>query len=333
MSNRGFFSSLSSNQLYQQSEKEWIVELDFCYKYWYDLAAKPTEMFEGADTKKYITNYLKELKNEVNNSLEKRFVYFICSRERVRFNIYKKPSYNPFTGNKKIHILVGENKYKKSIKCKFIDKETGRHYNPDLILREKYITIKSSDDEALTMSIHDFLEYSKVNLKINSQVEYVGLTKNPDKRPTNGAHTGLNDVLYSVLEGKKDTFVYFNVFKVYSRTDNPIYNMSFMLANAMIDEINVDLEGSILEKCFILYFDSDNQFRNKDKECKELRKNLIKLSEENKINSLSIYYTFPDKNEYGIFASSKVLPSHEHSFIIKNNGDDIEIERDSKIIK
>ncbi|MTC51221.1 hypothetical protein GKR59_16495 [Providencia alcalifaciens] len=327
MSSRGIFSLLSSNQAYQNAEKEWHIELDFYYKYWYDLVARPTDMLEHVDTKRSIVSFLKNLKNEIEEKLEKRFVYFICSRERVRFNIKKKSSYNPFTGNKKIHILIGEKEYKKNIKCKFFDEETKKHYNPEIYLRDKYITIKFLNGNSCTMTIHDFLEATNINLGIDSKVEYVGFTKNPDTRPTNGAHSGLNDVIYNVIDEKKDSFIYFNIFKVYSKADNSTHNLNFVFANSMIDEVNVDMEGSILEKCFILYFNSDNQYRNKNKEYDELRSSLVKLAKENKINSINIHYALSDNNEYEVFSSSKVQPNHEHFFTIKNGIDGLSIEK------
>lgn len=94
---RGIFSYLSSNDMYNSSEKEWIVELDRYHRYWYDLIVNPSEVAEYFDTRQLIVDYLKKIKKEVEAHLEKRFIYFICSRERVRFNINKKPSYNPFT--------------------------------------------------------------------------------------------------------------------------------------------------------------------------------------------------------------------------------------------
>lgn len=72
-------------------------------------------------------------------------------------------------------------------------------------------------------------------------------------------------------------------------------NLTFTIANSMVNEIDVELEGKILEKCFIFYFDSKNQARNKVKEHKELETNLINISNKNKINAIHVNYEFNKK--------------------------------------
>ncbi|MCG7497814.1 hypothetical protein MHO82_13165 [Vibrio sp. Of7-15] len=331
--NRGMYSSFINNEMYRNCEKEWVVELEKYHRYWYDLVVNPDDVAEYFDTRKLVVNHLKRIKKEVEEHLEKRFVYFICSRERVRFNTKKKPSYNPFTKNTKIHLLVGEHGAKRSIKCKFVDVNTQMICNPDLTLTEKYITIKDSTGHLTTYPIHDFLEQTNIPLGIDSRVEYVGYTKNPHTRPTNGSHTGLSDVLYKIAEEKRDSLIYFNVFKVLSHAKNNDKLVNFTIPNSMTNEIDVELEGQILEKCFIFYFDSMNQTRNKENEYSELEKSLVKLSNENKIKSIHISYEFEHPNEYGMFSSSKVTPCISHVFTVCKSGDGVEIKDGSSIFE
>lgn len=328
---RGIFSYLSSNDMYNSSEKEWIVELDRYHRYWYDLIVNPSEVAEYFDTRQLIVDYLKKIKKEVEAHLEKRFIYFICSRERVRFNINKKPSYNPFTKKVKIYILVGEHKKKSSVKCVFVDSHTKRPCMPEIKITDKYITMKDSMGRLETYSVHDFLEGADIRLGLDSRVEYVGCTKNPHTRPTNGSHTGLSDVLHQIAEEKRDSFIYFNIFKVMSYAINTKTNLTFTIANSMVNEIDVELEGKILEKCFIFYFDSKNQARNKVKEHKELETNLINISNKNKINAIHVNYEFSKKNEYAIFSSSRVPADIRHVFTVRNDAGGVTIENGSRL--
>ncbi len=327
------FSSIIDNDVYKESEKEWIVELQRYHKYWYDLVVNPGEVADYFDTRKLIVDYLKEIKRQVEESLEKRFVYFICSRTKVRFNVNKKPSYNPISKRVKIHLLIGKAGKRKTITCQFFDIHIKKFCRPKIDITDKYITLTDSKGNLTTASIHDFLEDAKVSLGITSKVEYVGYTKNPHTRPTNGAHTGLSDVLYKIADENRDSLIYFNVFKVTTRAISSKSMLNFTIANAMTDEINVELEGSLLEKCFIFYFDSENQNRNKDKELLELKKSLRKISIENKINSIHVCYEFEDPNEYGVFSSSKVAPQLGHIFTVKNTEEDVEISRGSEIFE
>ncbi|PZW69867.1 hypothetical protein F471_01197 [Pseudomonas sp. URMO17WK12:I1] len=330
---RGLFSSITDNESYKQSEKEWIVELQRYHKYWYDLVVNPDEVADYFDTRKLIVDYLKGVKKQVEENLEKRFVYFICSRTKVRFNTKKKPSYNPITKSTKIHILTGKEGAKRAIKCKFLDAYQNKLFHPKIDLTEKYITITDFRGNLTTTSIHDFLEDARISLGIDSKVEYVGYTKNPHTRPTNGAHTGLSDVLYKIADENRDSLIYFNLFKVITRTIGGNSMLNFAIANAMTDEIDVELEGKLLEKCFIFYFDSINQSRNKDKELLELKSSLHKISVENKINAIHVCYELEEPNEYGVFSSSRVTPKSGHVFTVRKHEDDVEIVDSSEIFE
>ncbi len=324
--NRGIFSFISSNPLYAAGDKEWIIGLDKCHRYWYDLIVNPGEVADYFDTRELIVDYLTNIKKEVEEHLEKRFIYFICSRERVRFNVDKKPSYNPFTKKMKIHVLIGEQRKKRSFKCTFVDVKSGKIFRPVIKLTEKYITMMDASGVLTTYSVHDFLEYLNIKLGLDSRVEYVGCTKNPHTRPTNGAHTGLSDVQHQIAEEKRDALIYFNVFKVISRTRNTNASVVFNVANAMSNEIPPTLEGHIIEKCFIFYFDSKNQNRNKVKERTELEGNLTKLATRNKIKEIHINYEFDKVNEYSTFSSSNVTANTRHRFTVKKDKHGVSIQ-------
>lgn len=109
--------------------------------------------------------------------------------------------------------------------------------------------------------------------------------------------------------------------------------LNFAIANAMTDEIDVELEGKLLEKCFIFYFDSINQSRNKDKELLELKSSLHKISVENKINAIHVCYELEEPNEYGVFSSSRVTPKSGHVFTVRKHEDDVEIVDSSEIFE
>jgi hypothetical protein len=325
--NRGFFSSISNNEAYADADKKWTVELQRFHKYWYDLVVNPNEVAEYFDTRNLIVDYLKGLKKAVDQSLEKRFVYFICSRTKVRFNTKKKPFFNPLTKKVKIHILVGKKEKKRSIRCKFFDRELGKFTNPKIDLTDKYITITDSNGDLTTASIHDFLDGSNINLGISSNVEYVGYTENPHTRPTNGSHTGLSDTLYKVSNEDCDTLIYFNIFKVITEATSKNSMLNFVIPNSMTDEIGSELEGKVIEKCFIFYFDAINQSRNKKTELSELKNSLVKMAQENKIGSINFYYEFEDVNDYAIFSSSSVKPNYCHRFSVSLESNHVEVKR------
>jgi len=322
---RGFFASIIDNEAYKNSEKNWSIELSNSWMYWYDLLANPNDTGYPFDTKKLIVEYLTNLKKKVEQSLEKRFVYFICSRPKIRFNTKKKPTYNPFTKRYKFHLLVGKKGRKKTARIAFFNIKTEKFEKNKFEITEKYITITDSEGDKTTSSIHDFLSNAEVNFELPTKVEYVGYTKNPDSRPTNGAHSGLSDVLHNVSNEESDILIFFNLFKVSTYASSQNQALNFLISNPMTNEINVDLEGQIIEKSFILYFDSDKQNKNKDNEKNELKNNLLKLSKENKIDSIRVYYEFERPTEYWLLSSSSIAPRADHRFTVKLTDDNLEI--------
>ncbi|MFJ2492395.1 hypothetical protein ACIOV9_12730 [Pseudomonas iridis] len=314
-----------NNEPYKNSEKDWLVELSRSWMYWYDLVINKDDAGELFDTRQLIVDYLRTLKKEVEENLDKRFVYFICSRPKVRFNINKKPSFNYITGKWTFHITIGKKRRKDKFSVAFLNAYTGSKEKPKFQITEKYITIQDESENKATYSIHDFLSNGCVNLGFSSKVEYVGYTKNPDSRPTNGSHSGLSEILYKVPNDDRDILMFFNLFKVTSKATSLDNMFGFMLANAMTDEIGIDAEGLIIEKCFILYFDASNQTNNKENERSELKNNLLKLSEENKINSIQFSYEFGLHTEYWAFSSSTRSAQSRHAFTARLKGGDPEI--------
>ena len=328
---RGMFSSITENEAYRDADKEWFVELQRYHMYWYDLVVNPGEAADYFDTRKIIVDYLKSVKKIVEDNLEKRFIYFICSRTKVRFNTKKKARYNPITKKVKIHLLVGKNENNVSVYCKFFDIPLGRLSNPKIDLTDKYITITDSRGDLTTASVHDFLSGSSINIGISSNVEYVGYTENPHTRPTNGSHTGISDVLYKVSNENFDTLIYFNVFKVTTRAVSQNSMLNFTLPNAMTDEIGAELEGKVIEKSFIFYFDALSQARNKDREKSELMNNLYQMACKNNISSIQFCYEFDEPNDYASFSSSRVTPSYRHTFTAQVADEALEIKDGSKM--
>lgn len=324
--NRGNFNFLNTNSFYQNADKKWIITLDKCHKFWYDLIVFPNQLNNKINTRTLITQKLKEIEVNVKKHLDKRFIYFICSRTKIRFNIKKWILFNPISKYTYIPILIGKNNVKKYIKVKFIDC-ANKNKRPKIYLQEKFISIFYHDGNVETFPIHEFLDLSKINLGISNKVEYVGYTNEPSRRPTNGSHTGLSDILYKISNEDNDFLIYFNTFKVRVITDNNNLSLNIIASNAMTNEVNIDTEGKIIEKCFISYFNSNTQDRNRKNEDSYLYNNMENLSSKYKIHSIEIYYDQTEESDYTLFSSSSVVAKQEHYFSVSINNSNIDITR------
>ncbi len=325
---RGSYEDLINNEHYQNTWKDWLIEVQGSKIFWFDLLINSHEQ---VNTRKLIIDELATLKKEVETSLEKRFIYFICSRKKIRFNQNKKPKYSFIDGSTKIQLLIGKDKKTYNIKFWFASSETGKVIKPKVDLDERFITIHDFEDNQHVFSVHDFLQAFNINLNLSSDVHYVGYTKNPEIRPTNGSHAGLTETLCNISTDDNDILIYFNIFKVIALTDEMTRGITMVVPNAMTDEIDVDTEGKIIEKCFIEYFNASSQNKNRNKEHDELRNNILKLKSDNKIRSLHFYYEIDGDCDYFTLGSDSVPPSRQHMFTITANENDFDIKSGSDI--
>ena len=84
---RGYFNFLNDNNLYKKSVKDWRINLLQTNCFCYDFIVNEHALCGASQTKKR----LQEIKNHVLNQMEKRFVYYIATRKRVRFSMSNRP--------------------------------------------------------------------------------------------------------------------------------------------------------------------------------------------------------------------------------------------------
>ena len=76
---RGIYDILLKHPIYQNSKKDWIIETARSDMIGYDLMFDP---FDELETRPMVLNQLKQFKKDVESSIEKRFIYFICTRKK-----------------------------------------------------------------------------------------------------------------------------------------------------------------------------------------------------------------------------------------------------------
>ncbi|WP_444909971.1 hypothetical protein [Microbulbifer sp. TRSA005] len=305
---RGDYNTIIKNKIYIESEKEWNIELQQSDMVWYDLVVNSHEIFP---LKELFIERFKKLNKQVKDNLEKRFVYFICSRKKVRFSPSKKPRYS-ITG-KKLYLYLEVGRDKKPVKIT-LPAPKKKSDKPKVEVTDKFITFTDNIGDKYTTPLHDFLLNNQIDIGIETIVHYVGKTKLPEKRPLNGSHTGLNNILHNISNEENDIFIFYNLFKIMVSANNNEFKANFIVPNSMTDEINVEKEGDILEKSLILHFASENQLNNLNKELGELRNNLSQIAKENNINKITMRYEVDDTSEYYKFGSSAITPKHNHTF-------------------
>ena len=325
---RGIFDFLQREPTYTGADKDWYVELSQSTCFWYDLLLDPPE---GFDTKQQITDYLKQLQSTVESQLDKRFIYFLTARKKLRFCVSKKPRYSFFGNDLFFYVEMGRERIRRKVTTKIFDTQTRQPIKPPVEVSERFITFHYTPNRKVSMSIHDFLQISGIEVGVNTEVHYVGYTKNPSERPINRVHRGLSDMLYQVSNEEYDFFVFYNLFKVLSIGINPTAPINFCVANSMIDEIKADEEGRIIEKALIKYFGTETQELNKRNEESELENSLERLAAKNNINSVAIHIEMEEPSELHRFFSRSVKPSDKHVFTCRIGNSGVEIVEGSNL--
>lgn len=172
-----------------------------------------------------------------------------------------------------------------------------------------------------------------MELGINTEIHYIGYTKRPFSRPINGEHRGMSDMFYRVSNDQHDFFVFYNLFKVLSIGASQNAPINFCVANSMVDEVQVDEEGRIIEKVLIKYFSTEVQELNRQNEEAELENSLIRLASRNKINSVAVHMEMNEPSELHRFFSRTVKPSDRHVFTCKIADEGVTIVAGSDLLE
>jgi len=319
---RGIFNFMQNQPAYSDADKRWHIELDQSTYFWYDLLVHPPE---GFDTKQHIASFLKGLKKTVETQLDKRFIYFLTSRTKLRFLTSKKPRYSLFSRDLVLYVQIGALPKPVKTTVTMRDNENGKRIMPRAEVSDRFITFHHPTGDKISYSIHDFFDMVGINFGIDTEVHYVGYTKNPDDRPLNRAHRGLADMLYKVSNAQNDFFIFYNLFKVLSIAGTPTSALNFIVANSMTDEVRVNEEGRILEKVLIKYFSTEIQELNKSSEEGELEKTLTQLASKNKIGSIVFDMQVDYPSEMYRFYSRVVEATDRHTFTCRIGDNGVEI--------
>ena len=320
---RGYFNQIDMGPAYTESSKNWHITLDRSNCFWYELIVNPPAF---VDTRRDIADYLRWLKSAVEQTLEKRFIYFFVSRKKVRFDTTKQPKYSLFGKYLVLRLLIGKDGQSRTIKRKVFD-QSGKQITPKVEVTDSFIRFYQHANSSETYSIHDFLQMHDIALGITSEIHYVGITKNPGDRPISREHRGITDTLYRVSNEDNDFFIFINLFKVMSNAESSKHGINFVIANSMIDEIPTEEEGQIIEGALINYFNTEAQQLNKRNESAVLNNRLASIAKNNNIEFISLQMELEHPNEYFVFGSQAVPPSVSHTFVCRSVNGSLEITK------
>ncbi len=308
---RGTLGSLNSHDIYARAPKSWYVSPVQCDCFWFDLIDGTCDIYNDI---KPIHSYLQLLKTRVEQSLEKRFIYMFGARKKIRFDVRKPLSLSIFSRKLHVNVFVGRESRRLRLRCDLSKLGIAERSKLTVLADERFLTLTADETQWFTISVHDFMQELAEDFGESTEIHYVGLTKNPHDRPLGRDHRGYADMVKGVGSEDHDFFLYVSLFKAFARAKNEPAGFHFLVANSMIDEVNVQSEGELIEKAFIAYFDSKYQDEKGARERARLEALLQRLNKEKCLQAVVVDMEFNDPSPYYRFSSRIRMPAYRHAF-------------------
>jgi hypothetical protein len=240
---------------------------------------------------------------------DRRFIYFICSRHKVRFSVTSQARLSMAANQLLVHLEIHGQQavVQHSVPAdRFLRIDgSGRPHLPQVENSEVAITFSYPGSYRETMSVHDFLLTHEIDLGFGSYVHYVGLTKNPDTRPLSGRHDGRARTLARLQGTERDVLFFYNTFAVRYLADDPALHARFWVSNAMSDDVDILAEGLTLEKLFIGHFLPDCQ-GDLESELTQLNNRLGTLHQQHNVARVNVDFEVDSTSDYYSFYSQHV---------------------------
>ncbi|HCQ9838659.1 TPA: hypothetical protein OMQ66_003906, partial [Acinetobacter baumannii] len=169
-------------------------------------------------------------------------------------------------------------------------------------------------------------EYN-VELGLESEVHYIGKTKDPVSRTMTREHRGYSDMLYYLLhlKEKRDIFLNVLIFKV-SVISPPHNSIGIFSTNSVLDHIPKELEIFVIEYCLIYYFKSSIQKGDMDTSWSKFV-NYFRDFQKEGINALYFKLEMKESTEYNNLGTPNLAAKKSHYFSWQLNENGLQMER------
>lgn len=303
---RGFFNDDFNKMTgYKDTVKDIMITQEFSHFFWLENIVKKNSSYE---LESIICDYLKFLKEQVQRTTQRPFIYYICYRKKVRFHKIRRSLFRR-EAKLKMQLVIGDAEVKKiTFKIPDFLKDF-----PIIKFNSERISFIKNSYESTTFDIHSFLSNFDINLGLNTEIGYIGKTINPESRPIKRKHRGLADIIYNEITKGNDIFIFYNQFKLNTSTSPNKYNVVNYVGTSYFDDIGAENEGLFLEKVLISYFRL-NEFQSLKSEEKVLNNSLLSIAKKINVKSLRVHLGFEGNCEYFNFFSKDITFREDYIF-------------------
>lgn len=265
--------------------------------YWYDLLVNDPQVPDFRDP---IGRYQRRMQFALDATMEKRLLFFVVARPRLRFDVKKGPSWGFFGLKLTLPLLAGAENRKESITLELEVPFEATFKKPQVQLHDKYVTLNWG---AMTecFSVHDLLQKFPNDLKYDSVVQYVGQTRDPQARLAKGRNQTVNRILEE-NEAGMDTFL------LVKRMDVAVQTTAEDVASEASSRSHVEL----LEAALIRYFEGEKPANRSTIDQNNRRDRVAMLVETYQLVGLGIDLGFKEADNFHDLKAPNVPVSRRH---------------------
>ncbi|MCP4181134.1 MAG: hypothetical protein GY756_25495 [bacterium] len=236
----------------KMGDRELNVTLLRSLDIWLDIADSE-EFNQIGDFKSYLEKQILQYCYR-EDEFQRYPIYFISTRPKTRIIKTKKQNFGLDT---ELVFKIKEKAYTKKLKVSIQTLADFLKVKPkeitDVFFFENGVICKYQNKNGSVISVYDLLHLISYKFKYSNKIFYIGHTKNPDKRPLNGNHAGLNSILRKDFnKNDDDLFINYNQFHV-----NSLSNYGGLMvhaSNTILNEINIKTEAELIEFSLIEFY-------------------------------------------------------------------------------
>jgi hypothetical protein len=291
--------------------QRWEATVAEAKYYWYDLLVNDPQVPDFRDP---IGRYQRRMQFALDATMEKRLLFFVVARPRLRFDVKKGTSWGFFSLKLSLPILIGAEERKESITIELDVPFEATFKKPLVQLYDKYVTLNWGSLTE-TYSVHDLVQKFKTGLAFPSKVQFVGQTRDPAAKLAKGRHMAVNHLLEQ-NEREFDTFLLIERMNVKVETD----------AADIAEEASTRTHMDVVESSLIRYFEGEKPARSVI-EVNTRRERLTTLVETYQLSSLIIDLGFKDADSFHDLLSQQVSVSRRHLLDVAFANGEVSIHR------
>ena len=277
----------------------WTASVAETKFYWYDLLVDGNPLPDFRDP---VGRYLRRMQFAIDATMEKRLLYFLVSRPRVRFDVNRSVSWGFFSLKLTIPVLIGVEERKSTITIDVEIPFEATFKKPVVQLQDRFLLLNWGAIVE-TFSIHDLIQRFDTGLASPSTVLYVGQTHDPAGKLAKGEHSPVN-------RARNGAMLDNDVFLLIQRYDVKVDTTATDLSEEASHRTHVDM----LEGALIGYFEDDDSRLRNEAERGNRRDHLAELQYTYFLEKLTVDLGFQGADGFHELESKKAGRSRRHLF-------------------